>query len=78
MITSFNAISQAGSMEGTVVAAGISEALITTAAGLLIAMGAVIPYHYFTSRAERIETEVVEAAADLLDFITIKHSQLGE
>jgi biopolymer transport protein ExbB len=78
MIRSFNAISHAGSMEGTVVAAGISEALITTAAGLLIAMGAVIPYHYFTARAECIETEVVEAAADLLDFITIKHSQLGE
>jgi len=78
MIASFNAIASAGSMEGTVVASGISEALVTTAAGLLIAMGAVIPYHYFTSRAERIETEVVEAAAELLDFITIKHSQLGE
>ena len=78
MIASFNAIAGAGSMEGTVVAAGISEALITTAAGLLIAMAAVIPYHYFTSRAELIETEVVEAAAELLDFITIKHSQLGE
>ena len=78
MIASFNAIAGAGSMEGTVVAAGISEALITTAAGLLIAMAAVIPYHHFTSRAELIETEVVEAAAELLDFITIKHSQLGE
>ncbi|MBM4148752.1 MAG: MotA/TolQ/ExbB proton channel family protein [Lentisphaerae bacterium] len=78
MISSFNAIAGAGSMEGTVVAAGISEALITTAAGLLIAMAAVIPYHYFTARAERIETEVVEAAAELLDFITIHHSRLGE
>jgi len=74
MIRSFNAIASAGAMEGSVVAAGISEALITTAAGLLIAMGAVIPYHYFVSRVESIETEVVEAAAELLDFITIKHS----
>lgn len=76
MIRSFNAIASAGSMEGTVVAAGISEALITTAAGLLIAMGAVIPYHYFVSRSEVIETEVVEAASELLDFITIRHSDL--
>ncbi|MBM4142033.1 MAG: MotA/TolQ/ExbB proton channel family protein [Lentisphaerae bacterium] len=74
MIRSFNAIAAAGAMEGSVVAAGISEALITTAAGLLIALGAVIPYHYFVSRVEGIETEVVEAAAELLDFITIRHS----
>ena len=76
MIASFDAIASAASMDGTVVATGISEALITTAAGLIIAMTAVIPYHYFTARAERIETEVVEAAAALLDFITIKHAQL--
>jgi biopolymer transport protein ExbB len=75
MIRSFNAISMAGAMEGSVVAAGISEALITTAAGLLIAMGAVIPYHYFNSLVEGIETDVIEAAAELLDFITIRHSQ---
>jgi len=76
MIASFEALSGAAAMEGTAVASGISEALVTTAAGLIIAMGAVIPYHYFTSRAERIETEVVEAAAALLDFITIRHAQL--
>jgi len=45
MIKSFNAIAGAGALEGGIVAAGIAEALITTAAGLLIAMGAVIPYH---------------------------------
>jgi biopolymer transport protein ExbB len=74
MIKSFNAIAGAGALEGSIVAAGIAEALITTAAGLMIAMGAVIPYHYFTSRAEAIEVEVVEAASELLDFITIRHS----
>ena len=78
MIRSFDAIATAGAMEGTVVAAGISEALITTAAGLIIAMGAVIPYHYFVSRVETIETEIVEAAAELLDFITIRHSDLKD
>jgi biopolymer transport protein ExbB len=75
MIKSFNAIAGAGALQGSVVASGIAEALITTAAGLLIAMGAVIPFHYFTSRAEKIELEVIEAGSELLDFITIRHSE---
>lgn len=74
MIKSFNAMAGAGALEGTVVAAGISEALITTAAGLLIALGAVIPYHYFTGHAARIESEILEAASDLLDFVTVRHA----
>ncbi len=76
MIKSFNAMSTAGNLEGTVVAAGISEALITTAAGLMIAMGAVIPYHYFTNRTEAIELEIIETSAELLDFVMIRHSGL--
>jgi biopolymer transport protein ExbB len=75
MIKSFNAMAGAGVLEGSIVAAGISEALITTAAGLLIAMFAVIPYHYFTSRAEKIELEIIEASSELLDFVTIRHSE---
>jgi biopolymer transport protein ExbB len=75
MIKSFNAIAGAGALQGSVVASGIAEALITTAAGLLIAMGAVIPFHYFTARAEKIELEVIEAGSELLDFVTIRHSE---
>lgn len=74
MIKSFAAIAGAGALEGSIVASGIAEALITTAAGLLIAMGAVIPYHYFMSRADAIMMEVHEASSELLDFITLKHT----
>jgi biopolymer transport protein ExbB len=74
MIKSFSAIAGAGALEGGIVAAGIAEALITTAAGLLIAMGAVIPYHYFTSRTDAIEQDIHEAGAELLDFVTLKHA----
>jgi biopolymer transport protein ExbB len=74
MIKSFAAIAGAGALEGSIVAAGIAEALITTAAGLLIAMGAVIPYHYFMGRADAIMMEVHEASSELLDFITLKHT----
>lgn len=74
MIKSFSAIAGAGALEGGIVAAGIAEALITTAAGLLIAMGAVIPYHYFTSCTDKIEQDIHEAGAELLDFVTLKHA----
>lgn len=75
MITSFGAIGATGSLEGPQVAGGISEALITTAAGLIIAMSAVIPYHYYTARANRLSSEMEEAAGELLDFIYMRHAQ---
>jgi len=71
MIKSFGAIATAGAMDGGVVAAGIAEALITTAAGLLIAMLAVIPHHYFTSRTEDIEIQIAEAGSEILDHISL-------
>ena len=45
---------------------------------LLIAMLAVIPFHYFTSRVNEIELEALESATELLDFITVRHSQTRE
>jgi len=75
MISAFAAMASAGNVSAGVVAAGISEALITTAAGLLIAMGAVIPYHYYAARAAAIETEILDAGSEILDFITINQGQ---
>ena len=43
------------------VGVGISEALITTAAGLIIALGAVIPYSYFTSVADKAEETICQS-----------------
>jgi len=52
MITAFEGIAEKGLGEPTIVAAGISEALITTVTGLVIAVPALAVYTYFTSRAE--------------------------
>ncbi len=70
MISSFESLAGAAAMNAGLVAAGISEALITTAAGLLIALAAVIPYNMFTSTADKIALEIEEAASSLLDFVT--------
>jgi biopolymer transport protein ExbB len=71
MIASFGALSAAG-VEASGVASGIAEALITTAAGLLIALAAVIPYNVFTAMSGRIELEIDETTAELLDLVAIR------
>ena len=50
-----------------VVAAGISEALISTALGLIVAIIAVIFYNYFSQRIERINATIHICAARLID-----------
>lgn len=79
MISSFNAMAEAAGLDAGAVAGGISEALITTAAGLIIAIPAVVAYNWFTNRIEvfnmAIEAginDVVEAIeADQTDGITV-------
>lgn len=72
MIKSFESMGASGALEGAAVAVGISEALITTAVGLLVAMAAVIPFHYFTGRSGKVEEEIHEAGVELLDFVTLQ------
>ncbi|MCX7022884.1 MAG: MotA/TolQ/ExbB proton channel family protein [bacterium] len=73
MIRAFEAISRAGEVKATIVASGISEALITTACGLAIAFPVLIMYNYFTSRIDRFVLEMEESTAELL--ITIEDTQ---
>jgi biopolymer transport protein ExbB/TolQ len=69
MINSFQNLAEAAGVDAGAVGVGISEALITTAAGLIIALGAVIPYSYFTSIADKTELDIEEAAAEMLDLL---------
>jgi biopolymer transport protein ExbB len=52
MIRAFEGIAEKGLGEPTIVAAGISEALITTVTGLVIAVPSIAIYTYFSTRAE--------------------------
>ncbi|HOT76223.1 MAG TPA: MotA/TolQ/ExbB proton channel family protein [Candidatus Wallbacteria bacterium] len=69
MMTAFSAISLKGANTPTVVAGGISEALITTAYGLIVAIPAVFAYNYLSSRYESIVLETERAASEFVDFI---------
>jgi len=50
----------------SIVAAGISEALVNTAAGLLVAIPAVIAYNYFLSKTSYFSQELEKAAQDFI------------
>ena len=69
MILAFDGLAKAGGVDASIVANGIAEALVTTAAGLIIAIAAVIPYSYFSSMADRIALEIEEANSELIDFV---------
>ncbi|MFZ9935505.1 MAG: MotA/TolQ/ExbB proton channel family protein [Luteolibacter sp.] len=75
MIASFAGLAQAGSMAGGggEVASGISEAMVTTAAGLIIALLAVIPQSVFNRWSDEIELEIEEANSELVEFILTHH-----
>ncbi len=62
MINAFDAIANADQVNAKVVAGGIKEALITTAAGLIIAIPAMTFHQYLTSRIDGFTSEVEEAA----------------
>jgi biopolymer transport protein TolQ len=69
IMNSFQGIGQRGSASLAVVAPGISEALVATAAGLAAAIPAVIAYNYFTQRIRVVESELQSFSADLLNII---------
>ncbi len=50
------------------VAGGISEALVTTAFGLFVAIPAVWAYNYFTSRIEAFDIEMNNSSSELIDY----------
>ena len=58
IIKSFHSMATAGTGGFDVVAAGISEALVATAAGLVVAVVSVIAYNYFTVRVNRIAAQI--------------------
>lgn len=69
MIQAFQAIELAGEVEATIVAAGIKVALITTAAGLVIAIPVSIGHNYFVSRIDRLVIDMEESAQRTIDHL---------
>lgn len=69
IMNSFHGIGQRGSASLAVVAPGISEALIATAAGLAVAIPAVIAFNHFMQKIRVIESELISFSSDFLNII---------
>jgi biopolymer transport protein ExbB len=76
IISSFEVLGSAGIEHPQEVTAGIAQALITTAAGLGIAILSVFPYNYFNSRVENAAV-LIEKYATSLEIVFEKLTQPG-
>lgn len=70
MIKAFNVISQSGTGNPGLVASGISEALVTTAAGMLVGIPALALYHYFRGKIDRYVFEMEEISFQLVEELS--------
>jgi biopolymer transport protein TolQ len=69
IMNSFHGIGVRGSANLAVVAPGIAEALIATAAGLAVAIPSVIFFNHFTQKIRTIESELHSFSADFINII---------
>ena len=69
MIAAFSALTRNGTSTAKIVAGGISEALYTTAFGLVVAIPALVFYNYFNRRLDVIVAEMERAALQFLSRV---------
>ena len=69
MITAFSALTRNGESTARIVASGISEALYTTAFGLIVAIPALVFYNYFNRQIDIIVAEMERAALQFLSRV---------
>ncbi len=76
MIKVFREISEVGVGQGNLLAGGISEAILTTGAGLFIAIPSLVFFNYFSSKAESLVLEIEKYSNALLK--KLRRFQVGE
>ncbi len=69
MIIAFQSIEAAGEVEATLVAGGIKVALLTTAAGLVIAIPVSVSHNYFVARIDSLVIDMEESAQKMIDML---------
>ena len=79
MIKSFAAVSSANPMEkATLLSTGISEAMNTTAYGLVVAIPALIIYGVLTNRATELSEDLNQAALKAFNWLSFSYNPLAE
>ena len=69
MISAFDDIAEANTINASIVAGGIKIALITTVSGLIVAIILQVFYNYILSKIDSIVLDMEEASMDLVDLL---------
>ena len=69
IIVAFQGIASAGGGGIAAVSAGIAEALIVTAVGLIVAITSVLFFNYLSGRFDRLDMQMQHAAGELIDYL---------
>lgn len=77
MISAFDDIAEANTINASIVAGGIKIALITTVSGLIVAIILQVFYNYILSKIDSIVLDMEEASMDLVDLL-YKHKIQGK
>ena len=75
VINAFKDMSSAKAAGLSAVAGGISEALVTTAFGLFVAVPAVWAYNIFTNKVEAFSIEMTNSSSELIDYFIKQRSK---
>jgi len=75
IINAFRGMALTGSGGIGAVSAGISEALVTTALGLFVAIPAAWMFNYFQNKLERLQVEMSNSSSELVDFFMKKQKK---
>jgi biopolymer transport protein ExbB len=69
IVNAFTGMAASGSGGLAAIGAGIAEALITTAFGLLVAIPAVWAYNYFTTKIDNLIAEMTYVSKEMIDYL---------
>src|SRR5687768_11869501 len=69
IVNAFTGMAATGSGGLAAIGAGIAEALITTAFGLLVAIPAVWAYNYFTTKIDNLTAEMTYVSKEMIDYL---------
>jgi biopolymer transport protein ExbB len=75
ILNAFNEIAKQKATGLGAVAGGISEALVTTALGLAVAIPAVMMFNYFTNKVEAFDVEMDNSSSELVDYFLKRRSR---
>ena len=78
MVQVFTAITTHGVGNPTVLAGGIAQALITTAAGLSVAIPSLIAYRYYRSRVDTLVVDMEKEAIKLVEALQRRTEREGQ